>query len=218
MTIFWIHFITKMPTIHVVDDDKSVRDSLNMVLTAADMNCKTYGSAEEFLDTYHASDNECLLLDIRMSGMSGTELQQVLPKFSIKLPVILMTGYGDIATAVKAMKAGAVDFIEKPFHYEDIVNRLRQCMKVADIRQKQENVFHVLHKSVDRLALLSQREREVFDLLVQGKINKVIGNELGISTRTVEAHRAKIMEKLELKSPFEIARVGILAASMASPE
>lgn len=201
----------KPPIVHIVDDDKAVRSSLSMLLRAVELDCKTYGSAEEFLESYQASEQECLLLDIRMSGMTGMQLQQLLPDLSIKLPVIMMTGYGDIATAVQAMKAGAVDFIEKPFHHEDIVKRVRECLEIAKTRHKQDNLFNSLQKGVERLAHLTHREREVFDLLVQGKINKVIAGELDISPRTVEAHRAKIMDKLELKSPFEIARVGVLA-------
>lgn len=205
-----------MPVIHIVDDDEAVRNSLSMVINAADMESRTYDSAEGFLENYKVAESglECLLLDIRMTGMDGMGLHKKLPELGITLPVIMMTGYGDIATAVKAMKAGAVDFVEKPFNHEDIVERIKQCITKVQARQAHENQVQVLQKGVERLSLLSHREREVFDLLVQGKINKVIASELGISTRTVEAHRAKIMDKLDVKSPFDIARIGVMAENM----
>jgi len=203
----------KKPTIHIVDDNCAVRESLKMVIHSADYDAITYASSEDFLEKFSPGSPGCLLLDVRMPGMSGLELQALLPKLHIHLPVIILTGYGDIPTAVRAMKAGAVDFIEKPYNHEELLNRIHECVHKQEARQRLEKHLH----GINRIDQLTPREREVMDLLVDGKINKVIAAELGISTRTVEAHRANLMEKLQAKSLSDVVRISVLTSNQLAP-
>lgn len=193
------------PVVYIVDDDEAVRNSLSMVMQSANLESKTYSSAKDFLNQYDPSIPGCLLLDMRMPEMSGLELQQQLPKLNIHIPIIIMTGYADVPTAVKAMKAGALDFIEKPFNNDDLIERVHHCFDALRMNQLKLNA----QRATERLQLLTTREKEVMELLVEGKINKVIAAELGISTRTVEAHRAKIMEKLGVRSLSDIVRIAL---------
>ena len=196
-----------VPVIHVVDDNDAIRKSLSMVLESAGLKSKTYPSARAFLDNFSHSGLGCLLLDVRMPDMSGLDLQRLVKEQNINLPIIFMTGYADVPTAIRAMKAGAFDFVEKPFDQEDLLARIHQCVhKSEELSQttlQQENAA--------RLLMLTEREREVMQLLVDGKINKVIAAQLGISTRTVEAHRAHIMEKLQAKSLSDVVRIALQA-------
>jgi len=203
----------KKPTIHIVDDNEAVRESLKMVIHSADYDAVTYASSEEFLEKFNPGVPGCLLLDVRMPGMSGLELQALLPKLHIHLPVIIMTGYGDIPTAVRAMKAGAIDFIEKPYNHNELLNRIHECANKVEARQKLEK--HLT--GINRIDQLTPRELEVMELLVDGKINKVIASELGISTRTVEAHRANLMEKLHAKSLSDVVRISVLTNNQLMP-
>ncbi|NOZ54875.1 MAG: response regulator transcription factor [Gammaproteobacteria bacterium] len=198
--------MNKKTIIHIIDDDEAVRESLKLVIRSADYEVVTYHSAEIFLKKFKPESAGCLLLDIRMPGMSGLELQALLPTLHIYIPVIVMTGYGDVPTAVRAMKAGAMDFIEKPYNHDQLLNRIDACVNDAKSR---ETLAQQL-KGINRVELLTPREREVMTLLVDGKINKVIAAELGISTRTVEAHRANLMEKLQAKSLSDIVRISVL--------
>lgn len=196
-----------VPVIHVVDDNDAIRKSLSMVLESAGLKSKTYPSARAFLDNFSHSGLGCLLLDVRMPDMSGLDLQRLVKEQNINLPIIFMTGYADVPTAIRAMKAGAFDFVEKPFDQEDLLARIHQCVhKSEELSQttlQQENAASLL--------MLTEREREVMQLLVDGKINKVIAAQLGISTRTVEAHRAHIMEKLQAKSLSDVVRIALQA-------
>ncbi len=202
------------PTIHIVDDNDAIRKSLSMVMRSADFESKTYATAQDFLNKYNQTGPGCLLLDVRMPGMTGLELQRLLPKLHIQLPVIIMTGHGDVATAVRAMKAGAIDFIEKPFEHENLLTRIHECINHSLRQQKSQK-----HQAgIERLSLLTPREHEVMDLLVQGKINKTIANKLGISIRTVEAHRANLMSKLHVHSLADIIRIALLAESQNQVE
>lgn len=194
-------------TIYIVDDDEAVRGALALLMKSAGLKAETYESADAFLRNYNPECNGCLVADVRMPGMSGLELQQELVNRKVDIPVIIMTGHGDVAMAVNAMKAGASDFIEKPFRNQDLLNKIQQSLTKAD-------ELHANHQhraeALERLGLLSKREREVMDLLVKGKLNKQIAAELDISIRTVEAHRAKIMDKLQANSLPDVVRISLL--------
>jgi len=193
-------------TVFIVDDDAAIRDSLKLLLKSADLRVVCYESAERFLDAYGSEMCGCLLLDVRMPGMGGLDLQRELNRRKSVLPVIIMTGHGDVPMAVEAMKAGATDFIEKPFNDEDLLTRIQNSIE----RQQRELAEHADDlEMLKRLSLLTPREREVMDLLAQGKLNKVVAADLDISPRTVEVHRARIMEKLQVKSLADIVRLSL---------
>lgn len=196
------------PIVYVVDDDEAIRGALRLLIKSADLRVVTCASAEEFLQAYKPALPGCLVLDIRMPGMSGLELQKLLIDRHIRVPMVVMSGHGDVTTAVQAMKGGAVDFIEKPFKNEVLLERVKQCV-ADDVATRKEQRQHV--EAATRIASLTPREREVMELLIQGKRNKIIAADLGISNRTVEAHRAKIMEKMHAHSLSEIVRTSFSA-------
>jgi FixJ family two-component response regulator len=202
------------PIVYVVDDDEAIRSALRLLMKSADLRVVICASAEEFLKTYKPELPGCLVLDVRMPGMSGLELQRLLLDRHVRVPVIIMSGHGDVSIAVQAMKDGAVDFIEKPFKNEVLLERVKQCI-AQDVAIRKEQRQHV--EATTRIASLTPREREVMELLIQGKRNKIIASDLGISNRTVEAHRAKIMEKMHAHSLSEIVRTSF-AADEASAE
>jgi FixJ family two-component response regulator len=185
------------PTICVVDDDAGVRNSLRWLIESAGFRATTYASAKEFLKGFDRETPGCLLLDVRLSRHSGLDLQQQLVAEGIPIPVIMITGHGDIPTAVRAMRNGALDFIEKPFDDKLLLDRVRQGVEL-DIRNRAERAKRA--DIVARLALLTPREREVLDRVVDGRANKQIAEDLGISPKTVEAHRAHVMEKMRAES------------------
>jgi two-component system, LuxR family, response regulator FixJ len=192
------------PSIFVVDDDSAVRDSLKLLLRSVGQAVETYGSGQEFLDGYNDDRAGCLVLDIRMPGMSGLELQQKLNERHSILPIIFITGHGDVPMAVEAMQAGAVDFIQKPFRDQDLIDRINQAL------EKDNNNRAALGERNDirrRLETLTPREREVLDLVVHGKANKVIAGDLKLSQRTVEIHRARVMEKMQASSLAHLVRM-----------
>ena len=195
------------PIIHVVDDDRAVRDSLSFLMKSVGFESMAYDSAEAFLAKADLNRPGCLIVDIRMQGMSGLELQQLLNERSSKLPVIIITGHGDVPMAVQAMKAGAVDFLEKPYDNQLLIARIRQCLQQISKEQDEENR---VTKAKSRLAQLTPRELEVMKLLVAGKHNKAIADDLDISVRTAEAHRAKVMKKLHADSLSDIVRIALL--------
>ncbi len=191
--------------VHIVDDDLSVGDSLTVLMESVGLPSLVFHSAREFLDQYDNTSG-CLLLDVRMPGMDGMELHQELKKRQIRLPVILLTAYADVPLAVKAMRMGAVDFIEKPFDPEALLSSIRACLdNYASFSLPPIS----LDEAQQRLSALSKREHEVLALLVEGKLSKVIADELGISPRTVEGHRARIMSKLNARSLPEVIRVAL---------
>ena len=190
------------PNIFVVDDDQTLRGSLCWLLESLNLNVQTYASAHEFLSSYDPVQPGCLLLDVRMPEISGLQLQDMLKKRRIRIPVIIITGHSDVSMAVRAMKAGALDFIEKPFHDQELLECVQQALAV-DARQRLEEEQQRI--AVERLESLTPREREVLEKVICGKLNKMIATELGISMKTVEAHRAKIMEKMRVNSAFELA-------------
>lgn len=192
--------------VYIVDDDQAIRSAISLLLKAEGINSCEFASADEFLRDFKPHDQCCLVADVRMPGMSGLELQQELNRRHISLPMIIITGHGDISMAVKAMKAGATDFIEKPFRNQALLDRIRDCLaKSAQLQREQKQ----RNEATKKLALLTKREREIMTHLVAGKLNKQIGAELNISTRTVEAHRAKLMEKLQAKSVSDIVQIAI---------
>jgi RNA polymerase sigma factor (sigma-70 family) len=194
-------------TVFVVDDDQAMRNSLKWLISSVGMRVECYSSADEFLASHHSGRAGCLLLDVRMPGMSGLELQEVLGERNITLPVIIITGHGDVAMAVRAMKAGAIDFIEKPFNDELLLDAIRNAL-VLDERRRDVQLERA--EVGERLEQLTPREREVMEMVTDGKSNKEIAGELGVSAKTVEAHRARVMEKMRAGSLAELVRMALL--------
>lgn len=195
-------------TVFLIDDDDDLRKLVMFYLEVGEINVQQYGSAEEFLASYDPAQPGCLLLDIYMPGMSGLELQQELLNREINTPVIIMTSRGDVPTAVQAMKAGAVDYIEKPLDRDQLLERIHECLTI-DSSRREKNALH--DKYSEYLRQLTPREYEVMELMVAGKMNKVIAADLDISQRTVEDHRSKIMEKLQAKSIADVVRFYLLS-------
>ena len=196
------------PVVHVIDDDEAVRQSLAFLLASSGYPVRLYNSAAAFLDSLAALQSGCILTDIRMPGMSGLDLQRELKARRVAMPVIVMTGHGDVALAVEAMKGGAVDFIEKPFSDEVILNAIRACC--ARYAQTQERAGEAGMVAA-KLESLTAREREVLDGLVAGLPNKTIAYDLSISARTVEVHRANLMAKMGAASLPELVRMVLLS-------
>jgi two-component system response regulator FixJ len=194
------------PSVHVIDDDEAIRDSLAFLLGAADIAAATYDSAESFLAALPSLSAGCIVTDVRMPGMSGLDLTRRLKALGSAMPVVVMTGHGDVPLAVEAMKAGAVDFIEKPFSDEVMLGVVRAAVgRSADAgRQSAERAALVA-----RMDSLSMRERQVLDALVAGRANKVIAFDLGISPRTVEVYRANVMTKMQATSLSELVRMAL---------
>ena len=199
-------------TVFIVDDDQAMRTSLQWLIESTGMSVKTYESADAFLADYYPGRAGCLLLDVRMPGMSGLELQAYLAREGFRIPVILITGHGDVAMAVRAMKAGAMDFIEKPFHDEDLLRSLRNAL---DHDQKTRANRLARADIAMRLAELTPREHEVMAMVTDGKSNKEIAAALGVSAKTVEAHRARVMEKMRAEALAELVRMALIAAPEA---
>ncbi len=190
--------------VHIVDDDEAIRDALSWLLQSRDVQAETWESAEAFLRAWTPAMAGCLLLDIRMEGMTGVELFDRLRDRGCRLPVIFLTGHGDVPIAVSALKKGARDFVEKPFNDNELVDRIIDALAFdAEQRAREAGQASV----AARLATLTQRERQVMDLVVAGKLNKVIADDLGISMRTVEVHRAHVFEKMGVKTAVELARL-----------
>ena len=192
------------PTVFIVDDDEAIRDSLRWMLKSRGIVSQSWDSAEAFLDTYDEAMQGCLVLDIRMEGMSGLELFDRLRALECPLPVIFLTGHADVPMAVAALKKGAHDFVEKPFNDNDLVDKIATALaKAAILRDRSAAAQSLTH----RLASLSQREREVMDLILAGKANKVIADDLRIAMRTVEVHRARVLEKMGVRSAVELSQL-----------
>ena len=196
--------VTSNPVVMVVDDDTGVRNAMRSLLKSVGLNSQLHGSAQEFLSTYNPSQAGCLVLDIRMPGMSGLELQQELNIRGATIPVIFMTGHGDVPMAVEAMQHGAFDFLQKPFRDQDLLDRIQKAI-ARDAKLRESLGEH--EKIRARLGSLTEREREVLDLMILGKQNKAIAQDLGVSPRTIEIHRARVMEKMDVQSVAELVRM-----------
>lgn len=203
------------PTVFVVDDDPGMRASLRWLLESVGLAVVTCSNAREFLDIYKPDQPGCLLLDVRMPGMSGLDLQSELSLRNAALPIVIMSGYAEVPLAVRAMKAGAVDFIEKPFSDEALLARIRKAIGADAARRRLEIERTSIAK---RIRQLTARERDVLERVILGKSNKLIASELKLSTKTVEAHRAHVMEKMQAASLAELIRLSLFASSDAEPK
>jgi two-component system response regulator FixJ len=199
------------PTVFVTDDDEAVRDSLRVLLETAGYCVSAFASGADFLQALQPEQEGVLIVDVRMPGIGGLEVQDRLISEHVPLPVIVITGHADVPLAVRAMKAGAVDFVEKPFSEREILAAVERALEIG--RQRHAAGIATAEAEL-RLAGLSAREREVMGLLVAGKPNKVIAYELSISPRTVEIHRARVMEKTRARSLSELVRLAIAGESM----
>ncbi len=189
--------------IHVVDDDEAMRDSMTWLLEGEGYAVACYESAESFLARRHPAMRGCIVLDVRMPQMSGLELHERLEALGSRLPIIFVTGHGDVPMAVSALQRGACDFIEKPFNNEDLLQRIHRALELDRQRSDQDRQHDAIAHRVEQL---TQREREVMTLVVAGKLNKQIADELDISMKTVEAHRARVMEKMGVRTLAELVK------------
>lgn len=195
------------PTVFIVDDDQAVVRSLCWLIETVRLPVQAFASAQAFLDVFDPVRAGCVLLDVRMPGMSGLELQQRLAaRARYHLPLIFVTGHGDVQMAVRAVQAGAFDFIEKPFNDQDLLERVQRAIAHDAVQREREDHHHRLRARFDAL---TAREREVLDLVVQGQSNKAVANALGLSAKTVEFHRAKVMEKLQVRSLADLVKLAM---------
>jgi len=191
-------------TVFLVDDDDAVRDSVSLLMRSAGLRTREFDSASAFLDGYDRDQPGCLLLDVRMPGMSGLELQKELNKRNHTLPIVFISAHGDIPMAVEAVRRGAVDFIQKPFDDEELLSTVKHALAASEQRFAEETERLEICR---RTASLTAREREVMSQVVKGKANKVIASDLGVSQRTVEIHRARVMEKMQASSLAQLVRM-----------
>jgi len=194
------------PTVFIVDDDNGVRSSIRVLMKSVGLPATTFASAKEFLAAYDTNQPGCIVLDIRMPGMSGLELQEDLNERGAVIPVIFITGHGDIPMAVEAMRHGAFDFLQKPFRDQDLIDRIQQAL-ARDAETRESLREHGRIRA--RIASLTPREKEVLELLTSGKANKMMAQDMGLSQRTVEIHRAHVMEKMEARSVAQLVRMVI---------
>jgi two-component system, LuxR family, response regulator FixJ len=199
--------------VHVIDDDEAVRQSIEFLLRTSGVTARTYDSASAFLDVLPTIESGCIITDVRMPGISGIDLLRHLGEMQIRIPVIVITGHGDVPLAVEAMKSGAVDFLEKPFEDDLLLRSVRSALN-----RSQENAARDAERAEveARLATLTNRERDVLEGLVAGKPNKIIAFDLAISPRTVEIYRANVMTKMEAASLSELVRITLVAGVMKS--
>ncbi len=191
-------------TVFVVDDDADVRESLQELLESVGLNSRSFGTAQEFLATKHGDGPSCLILDVRLPGISGLDLQHELKRARISIPIIFLTAHADVPMSVKAMKSGAVEFLTKPFRQQDLLDAVQRSLTRSRIlREKEEELNELRHRCEN----LSAREREVMNLVVTGMLNKQIAAELGASEATVKMHRSQVMKKMQAKSLPELVRM-----------
>lgn len=202
------------PIVYVVDDDQAMAESLSWIIESVGLRAKTYNRAQDFLNHYSPEQHGCLLLDVRMPGMSGPELQTKLNTLHVSLPIIFISGHGDVPLAVRVMKAGATDFLTKPFNDQVLLESINKALHLDKTnREKQQQTALASAK----FALLSPREVQVLQGIVAGKQNKVISSELTISLKTVEAHRASVMKKMGVKSVPELVKIVLSNDTQAAP-
>ena len=194
--------------VYVIDDDEAVRDSMGMLLESADLPYRCFDCAESFIDEHDGSQRGCLVLDIRMPGMTGLELQQKMAQIGSSLPIIFITGHGDVPMAVEAMRQGALDFLRKPVSEENFLERIVDALDRESGNWHQRVDRELIRQRIDSL---TQREREIFELVAEGLANKAIAAKLGISERTVEVHRAQVMKKLDARTLAQLVRIHLQA-------
>lgn len=199
---------TQLNTVFLVDDDDAVRDSVSLLMRSAGLRTRQFDSASAFLEGYDRDQPGCLLLDVRMPGMSGLELQKELNKRNHTLPIVFISAHGDIPMAVEAVRRGAVDFIQKPFDDLELLSKVKQALASSEQRFAEETERLEICR---RTASLTAREREVMSQVVKGKANKVIASDLGVSQRTVEIHRARVMEKMQAASLAQLVRMVLIS-------
>jgi two-component system response regulator FixJ len=207
--------MSEKSTVFIVDDDEAVRDSLSFLMQSVGLQTESFDSADSFLQANPLGRAGCLLLDIRMPGMSGLELQGLLAERDIRLPVIFISGHADVPMAVRALKAGAFDFVEKPFNDQLLLDCVQRAIE-SDRQQRQSDAQ--LDEWRERMASLTPREREVMELVVDGAANKVISATLGVSLKTVEAHRARVMDKLQADSLSHLVRMCVMLKAAQSED
>jgi two-component system, LuxR family, response regulator FixJ len=198
--------MSSQQTVYIVDDDEGVREGFGLLMETVGQAYEAYSSAIEFLAAYDANMNGCLVLDIRMPRMSGLELQERLKEKGSLLPIIFITGHGDIPMAVDAMRRGALDFVRKPFREQNLLDRINEALEIDTGKRQMLDDRQQLRT---RIESLSERERQVFDLVAAGEMNKAVAADLGISERTVEVHRAQVMKKLGVRTLAQLVRFKI---------
>jgi FixJ family two-component response regulator len=192
------------PKIFVVDDDESVREALGSLIRSAGLNVETFASAQEFLNRRRGDEPGCLVLDVRLPGLSGLDLQQRLADINIRTPIVFITGHGDIPMSVRAMKAGAVEFLTKPFRDQDLLDAIHEAIRRDGPARRRQAEMAELR---DRYESLTTREREVMDLVVSGLLNKQAAAELGVSEVTIKVHRSQVMQKMRASSFADLVRM-----------
>jgi FixJ family two-component response regulator len=197
--------------VFVVDDQQAVRDSLRWLLESIGIPVRDYPTAEAFLRDYEPAQPGCLILDVRMPGMSGLDLQEELARRGIELPTIVITAHAEVPMAVRAVKAGAVDFIQKPFSHELLLDRVKQAL---ELDAQEREIRHRRDEARRRLAALTPREREVIVMVAEGRANKAIAAALGVAIKTVEVHRGRAMEKMQAENLAELIRICLLAGAV----
>ncbi len=200
-------------TVFIVDDDQSVRTALARLMRSAGLHAETFASAKEFLEREHPAGPGCMVLDLSMPGSTGLELQQDMAAADIDLPIVFLTGHGNVPSSVKALKSGAVDFLEKPVDDDRLLSAIKDAVE-QDIRTRRDR--DKLSKIQGRVARLTRRELQVFRLVVLGKLNKQVAGELGMSEKTVKVHRARVMQKMEADSLAELVRLAQRAGEVSS--
>ena len=202
-------------TVYVVDDDDAGRHSIHWLIESVGLRVESFARPTDFLEAYDAAKPGCLVLDLRLPEMSGLELQKRLRSLGARIPIIMITAYGNVATAVRAMKGGAIDFVEKPFNDQALLDRIQQCIEL-DLEMRDVNASYDDIRA--RYETLTKRERQVMSLLIAGKSNKPIGEMLGISPKTVEVHRAKVMEKMAAESIVFLVHMANICGLREDPE
>jgi len=194
-------------TVFIVDDDLAIRHAMTLLMRSVGLKSEDFATANDFLDRFDSHRAGCLVLDIRMPGLSGLELQQRLLELGVSIPIIFITGHADVPMAVEAMRKGAFAFIQKPFRDQELLESISDAMISGSRERRKQETRSVVDA---RLQTLTRREREVMDLVVAGKPNKVIAFDLGVSQRTVEVHRARVMEKMQARSLASLIRMNLL--------
>lgn len=202
---------SREPTVYVVDDDDAMRDSLSWLMKTVGLPCRVFESAQWFLEEYHAGEPGCLILDVRMPQTSGLALLDMLKDRNVNLPVIVVSAHADVYSAVRAMKSGAIDFLEKPFSHQQLIELVHKAL-AQDAEQRYAKAE--CEEALARLESLTDRERDVAEKLVSGGLNKTIAADLGLSQKTVEAYRARLMEKLGAKTLADVVRICLAASQL----